>query len=366
MRVRTAFSRAWVISFSSLGLACLCAIFSPVIFHAASPSIARTAGSPGSSGYHLVQTYKLGGSEGWDYLAIDSDARRLYISRSTHVMIVDADTGKVVGDVPDTPGVHGIALIPSLIRGFTSNGRAGSVTMFSLLSLAVGGKFVTGQNPDAIVYDPASNLIFTMNGGSNDSTAIDPIAGSVSGTIPLDGKPEFAVADGTGYVYVNIEDAAIMDQIDSQGLRVRRRWQMKPCESPTGLSMDRVHRRLFAGCGNQKMLVMNADNGEVVATLPIGRGVDATAFDPSTGFAFASNGADGTLTVIHEDSPAKFSVVENVETQRGARTMALDEKTHNVYLVTASFAASPEPTKDNPRPRPPMLPDSFVLLVYGR
>jgi len=227
------------------------------------------------------------------------------------------------------------------------------------------GEAKAGDNPDAIVYDPASKRVFTFNGRSKDATAINAADGSVAGTIPLDGRPEFAAADGAGHIYVNLEDKSELVALDSQKLAVLHRWPMAPCEEPTGLALDRKNRRLFAGCHNKLMTVINADTGKVVITLPIGAGVDANEYDPSTRLAFSSNG-DGTLTVVHEDSPEKYSVVENVATQRGARTMALDPKTHNAYLVTAEFGPPPAPTAENPRPRAAMLPGSFVVLVYGK
>ena len=321
--------------------------------------------SAASSGYHLLNTYKLGGEGGWDYLSYDSDSNRLFISRGTHVMVMDGKTGKVVGDIPDTPGVHGIALVQSLNRGFISNGRGNSVTVFNLTTLATVEKIDVGQNPDAIIFDMASDRVFTMNGRSSDATAIDAVTDKVLGTIPLGGKPEFAASDEAGHVYINIEDKSEIVQIDSDALHVTARWPLKPCQEPSALAIDRKTNRLFAGCSNQMMAVMDAHNGFIVSTVPIGRGVDAGAFDPGTNYIFMSNG-DGTLSIIHEESAFKFTLVENVETQRGARTMALDEKTHNVYLVTAQFGAAPAATTDNPRPRPPILPDSFVVLVYGK
>ncbi|HKM89941.1 MAG TPA: YncE family protein [Candidatus Acidoferrales bacterium] len=325
------------------------------------------AALPGGSGYHLKKKIKVGGEGGWDYLMIDSATRRLFISRGTHVMVVDVDSDKVVADIPDTPGVHGIALAPKLNRGFVSNGRGNNVTIFDLKTLATLGHAPAGQNPDAIIYDPASERAFAMNGRSGDVTAIDGATGNVAGTIAVGGKLEFAAADGKGRIYVNVEDKSEIAEIDSKKLSVIARWPMAPCEEPSGLAMDTKHRRLFAGCSNQMMAVIDADSGKVLATPPIGAGVDADAFDPGTEFAFAScGGGDGELTVVHEDSKEKFSVVENVPTQRGARTMALDPKSHEVYLVTAEFGPRPEPTKDNPRPRPPMLPDSFVVLVFAR
>ncbi|MFZ3210161.1 MAG: PQQ-binding-like beta-propeller repeat protein [Terriglobales bacterium] len=318
-----------------------------------------------ASGYHLAKKIPLGGEGGWDYLTFDPGAGRLYISRVTHVIVLDPASGKVVGDIPDTGGVHGIALAPELGRGFTSNGRANTVTIFDLKTLATIGQVKAGQNPDAIVYDPASKRVFTMNGRSSDATAIDAATGAVAGTVPLGGKPEFAVADGRGRVYVNLEDKSQLLALDSRKLEVVARWPLAPCEEPSGLAIDREHRRLFAGCRNQLMAVVDADSGKVIITLPIGSGVDATTFDPGLQYAYASNG-DGTLTVIHEETPDKFAVVENVSTQRGARTMALDPATHQVYLVTADFAPAPPPVLGQPRQRPAILPNTFVVLVFGR
>jgi YVTN family beta-propeller protein len=318
-----------------------------------------------ASGYHLIKKVPLGGEGGWDYLTFDPGSGRLYISRATHVIVLDAGSGKVVGDIPDTAGVHGIALAPELGRGFTSNGRAGTVTIFDAKTLSVIGSVNAGQNPDAIVYDPASTRVFAMNGRSHDATAMDAATGKVAGTLPLDGKPEFAVADGRGRVYVNLEDKSQLLALDSRKLEVVARWPLAPCEEPSGLAIDREHRRLFAGCANKLMAVINADSGKVITTLPIGSGVDATAFDPGLQYAYASNG-EGTLTIVHEDSTDKFTVVDNVPTQRGARTMALDPGSHQVYVVTADFGPAPPPTPGQPRPRPAILPNTFVLLVLGK
>jgi DNA-binding beta-propeller fold protein YncE len=317
------------------------------------------------SGYHLLKKIPLGGEGGWDYLTFDPDSRRLYISRATHVIVIDPASGKVVGDIPDTAGVHGIALAPKLGRGFTSNGRADTVTIFDLKTLASVGQVKTGQNPDAIVYDPASERVFAMNGRSADATAIDAVTGMVAGTVPLGGKPEFAVADERGHIYVNIEDKSELVVLDPRKLAVEARWPLAPCQEPTGLAIDLEHRRLFAGCSNKLMAVVDAESGKVITTLPIGSGVDATAFDPGLQYAYASNG-EGTLTVVHEDSPDKFTVLENVPTQRGARTMALDPRTHQVYLVTADFAPTPPAVPGQPRPRPAVLPNSFVVLAVGK
>jgi YVTN family beta-propeller protein len=328
-------------------------------------SASASAIAPGS-GYHLLKKVPLGGEGGWDYLAFDSPTRRLFISRATKVVVLNVDTGTVAGEIPNTDGVHGIAFAPELDRGFTSNGRANTVTIFDLQSLQIIGSAKTGMNPDAIVYDPASKRVFTMNGHSNDATAIDAATGNVLGTIPVTGKPEFAVADGAGHVYVNIEDKSEELQIDTQSLQVTAQWPLAPCQEPSGLAMDVAHRRLFAGCHNQMMAVVDADSGKVIATPAIGDGVDANAFDPGTGFAFASNGQSATLTVVHEDAPDKFSVVENVATEKGARTMALDLKSHEVYLVTADFAPAPPSANENPRPRMMAVPGTFVVLIYAK
>jgi DNA-binding beta-propeller fold protein YncE len=315
-------------------------------------------------GYHVIKTYTLGGEGGWDYLTLDAASRHLYISRATHVIVIDADSGKAVGDIADTPGVHGIALDTGAGRGFVSNGREGTVSIFDMSTLKTLNKVKVGENPDAILYDSASKRVFTFNGRSHDSSALDAAKGEVVGTIKLDGKPEFGVSDGKGGVFVNIEDKSELVSLDPDKLVVKARWPLAPCEGPSGLAMDRKNRRLFSGC-DKLMAIVDADSGKVVSTLPICDGVDATAYDDETHLAFASC-HDGKLTVIQEESPNKFSVAETVTTQEGARTMALDPKTHQVYTVTAKFGPRPAPTADNPHPRPTILPDSFVVLVVGK
>jgi DNA-binding beta-propeller fold protein YncE len=318
------------------------------------------------SGLHVIKTYKIGGDGGWDYLKMDPESRHLFISRSTHVIVIDADSGKPLGDIPDTPGVHGIALAPDLGRGFTSNGREGTVTIFDLKTLKPISKVqAVGENPDAILFDPATKRVFTFNGKSHDATAIDAANGNVVGKIDLGGKPEFGVSTGEGEVFVNVEDKSELLALDPKDLKVKSRWPLAPCESPSGLAMDMKTRRLFVGCDNKMMAVVNADNGKVITTLPIGDGVDADRFDPETNLAFASCG-EGVLTVVKEDSREKFSVVENVKTERGARTMALDPKTHHIYLVTAKFGPPPAATAEQPHPRPSILPDTFEVLVIGK
>ena len=338
----------------------------PLSFAAFTLFAALSSSLPAASpSYHLLKKVKLGGEGFWDYLSIDSAARRLYISCGTHVMVLDADTYELVADIPNTPGVHGIAVAPDFGRGFISDGRANQVTIFDLKTFKEVGTAKTGEGPDAIIYDAASKRAFTFNGEGNSSTAIDADAGKVAGTIDLGGGPEFAAADGQGRVYNNLEDKSVVVQIDSKNLKVLNRWPLAPCESPSGMAMDTEHRRLFIGCHNKLMAIMDADNGKVVATVPIGQGVDANRFDPGTQLAFSSNG-DGTLTVVHEDSPDKYTVVDNVQTQRGARTMEVDTKTHNVFLVTAEFGPMPAEAKPGERRRPPMIPGSFTLLVFGQ
>jgi DNA-binding beta-propeller fold protein YncE len=324
----------------------------------------KEVSAAGPSGYHLIKTIPVSGEGGWDYLNLDSEARRLYISRGTHVAVLDADTYAIVGDIPDTQGVHGIALAPDLGRGFTSNGRNNTVTVFDLKTLATSATAMTGDGPDAILYDPASKRVFTFNGRAGTATAIDAAKAGTRGipglTIALGGKPEFAVADGQGHIYNNIEDKSLVLQIDSRTRTILNQWPLEPCESPSGLAIDTQHRRLFVGCHNKLMAIMDADTGKVVATVPIGEGVDANSFDPATQLAFASNG-DGTLTVVHEDSPDKYSVVENVATKKSARTMALDPKTHNIFLAAADFDP---PVRGQERPA--MKPGTFVILVFAK
>jgi len=332
-----------------------------------SVSLTAVAVAAAGPGYHVVKTFKVGGDGGWDYLIADADAHRLYISRGTHVIVLDSESGKTVGDILNTQGVHGIALAPEFGKGFTSNGREGTVTVFDTNTLApIGDKIKVGENPDAILYDPATRRVFTFNGRSHDSTAIDAVSGKVLATIKLDGKPEFAASDAKGEVFVNIEDKSELTAIDANKLVVKATWPLAPCQEPSGLAIDRKNRRLFSGCDNKMMAVVDADSGKVLATPAIGEGVDATAYDEGAGLAFASCGGDGVLTVVQEESPNKFSVAENVTTQKGARTMALDTKTHNVYTVTAQFGQRPAATADNPHPRPPILPNSFVVLVVAK
>jgi DNA-binding beta-propeller fold protein YncE len=312
----------------------------------------------GASGYHVVKRVKIEGPGSWDYLSIDPESRRLFISHSTHVVVLDADTGAVTGDIPDTPGVHGLAVAPDLGRAFTSNGQANNVSILDLKTLKKIGEAPAGKDPDGIIYDPASHRVFAMNRVSHNATVIDGATGMVAGTIPFAGNPEFAAADGHGKVFVNIESKSQVAVIDSQALKVIANWPLAPCKEPSGMAIDAEHGRLFLGCDNQMMAVVNTQSGKVVATLPTGDGVDANRFDPGTGLAFSSNGESETLTVVHEDTPDKYTVVENVKTGEGGRTMEVDPKTHNIYIMTAKLI----PAKPYPRP----APGTLQLLIFAK
>ena len=283
------------------------------------------------SGYRLASQVPLPGAGGWDYLTVDASARRVYISHATQVEVLDADTQKSVGTIPDTPGVHGIALAPRLGRGFISAGKADSVVVFDLKTLKALATVKTGKKPDAIVFDPATNRVFAMNGGSDSTTAINAADGSVAGTIDLGGRPEFSVADGAGKVWVNLEDKSELVQIDSKSLKVANRWPVAPCASPSSMAFDATNRRIFIGCRNHLMAVANADTGKIVASYPIGDHVDASAFDSETKLVFNSLG-EGSVAVFHQDSADTYTPLANIATAQGSKTMALDSKTHRLYV----------------------------------
>jgi YVTN family beta-propeller protein len=283
--------------------------------------------------YRVTRKIPIPGQGGWDYLIIDNAARRLYVSHETQVEVLDVDSGAIVGRVLKTPGVHGIAIAADLGRGFVSNGLASTVTIFDLKTLRPIADVPTGKKPDAIIFDSATSRVFAFNGDSNSATAIDAATGKVSGTVDLGGGPEFAAADGNGFVYNNLEDQNQVVKIDSQKLTVVQRWLTAPCSSPSSMAMDRANHRLFIGCRSKVMAVMNADTGKVITTLPIGDHVDATVFDSDTQLIFNSNG-EGTISVIHEDNPDRYSPVETVKTAPRARTMALDPRTHRLFLST--------------------------------
>jgi DNA-binding beta-propeller fold protein YncE len=330
-----------------LGLACVSAV--ALVGHL------NAAGT----GYHILNEIKIGGEGGWDYLTVDSAARRLYVSHATHVVVVDIDKHTVVGDIPDTPGVHGIALAPELGKGFISNGRGNNITIFDMKTLKTTGTVTAEMNPDDICYDRGSQRVFAFNGRSRSATVIDAKSGMAAATIPLPGKPEFSVADGKGHVYTNIEDTSEIVEIDAAGAKVLKKYALTGCEGPSGMAMDLKGRRIFSVCGNRVMAISDPDKGTVISTPAIGAGPDGVVFDPGNGYAISSNG-DGTLTIVQQ-SAGKYDVLENVATERGARTIALDEKTHRVYLPTAT--AGQAPTGGG---RAPFLPDSFKVLVVGK
>jgi len=308
--------------------------------------------------YKVVNRVKLGGEGGWDYLTYDKEGHRLFITRGSHVMVVDTNTLKLTADIPDLSGIHGVALAPELGRGFISNGGDNTVTTFDLKTLKKLDSVKVGERPDAILYEPFSKRVFTFNARSKDSTALDAASGKVVGTVPLGGKPEFAASDGQGKLFVNIEDKSQIAEVDVAKLAVLNTWPLDPCKEPSALAFDAAHHRLFAGCDNKMMAVVNSDSGRVVTTVPIGDGVDAGAFDPGTQQVFMSCG-EGVLTVIHEDTPDKYSVKQTVPTVKGARTMAFDAESNTVYLVTAQREATPPA----PGQRPAIVPGSFELIV---
>ncbi len=322
-----------------------------------------TLAAPAASPYHLVRKITAPGTTGWDYIYADGASHRLYISRGTHVQVLDTQTGTLVGDIASLQGVHGVALSADGKSGFISDGRANSAVVFDTRTLKQTGTIPVGKNPDAIVADTVSRRIFTFNGGNSDSTAIDMTTQKVAGTIALGGRPEYAVSDSQGHLYVNLEDKSQMVEVDTKKLVVLHTWPLAPGTSPSGLAIDTKNRLLFSVCDNNKMVVMNADTGRIVATPAIGSGPDASAFDPRTGNAFSSNGEDGTLTVVHEQTPGTFFVTSTIRTQPGARTMTVDPKTHHVFLVSATVdAAKSDPAQ--PRRRS-YLPGSFVVLEYA-
>jgi DNA-binding beta-propeller fold protein YncE len=329
-------------------------------------ALAAPAPKTANANWHVAQRWQIGGDGGWDYLAFDPHANHLYISRSDRVVVLDAGNGKPIGEIDGLSGVHGIAIADDLHRGFISNGRANTVTVFDPANLkTIQTIAVKGENPDAILYDPFSKRVFTFNGHSHDASVIDATSGKLLGTIPLPGKPEFAVSDAQGHVYDNIEDKGELVEIDPRAMKVTHTWPLKNCEDPSGLAMDIAHRRLFSVCQNKNMAVTDADSGKSVASVPIGEGPDAAAFDPQRQLAFSSNGESGTLTIVHEDDADHYSVSANAPTQKSARTMAL-QPGGDLYLSAAQFGPRPAPSADNPHGRPPVLPGSFTILVVGQ
>ncbi|MGA2396959.1 MAG: YncE family protein [Steroidobacteraceae bacterium] len=317
-----------------------------------------------SAGYRLADRWPLGGEGGWDYPTADPAAHRLYLSRATHVAVIDTRTGKSSGDVPDTPGVHGIALAPEFKRGYASAGKANAVIVFDLDTLRPTTSITVGAHPDAIVYDHRTHEVVALNGEDSSASVIDAAKNEVIGTVALPGAPEFARSDGAGHVYVNIKDKNALAAIDLASLKVTAQWPLAGCERPTGLALDVDHHRSFSGCGNAVMVVSDTQLGKSVASLPIGHGVDGVEFDALLQNAYSANG-EGTLTIVHENHPDDFAVLETLPTARGARTITLDAAMHLLYLPTAKFGPTPAASAATPRPRPPILPGTFEVLVVA-
>jgi YVTN family beta-propeller protein len=312
--------------------------------------------------YAVQSKITLDGAQGWDYLTADPSAARLYVSRGDHVVVIDTVKNSVIGEIPGTTGVHGIAVADEFNRGFTSNGKLDSVTVFDLKTLKATGEVKTGKGPDAILYDGFSKKVLTFNGKSKDSTVIDAPTGKVIETIPLGGKPEYACSDGAGMVYVNIEDKSEIAEIDTVKGKVMRRFSIKPGINPTGIAIDVKDHLVFSGCRNKIMTVLDTRSGKMTATVPVGAGVDGCGFDPDSGLVFTANGRDGTMSVIKTLNNGKFDVVQTVITQKGARTMALDDLTHKIYTPAAMFGKK----ISKPHYRPPVIDGTFVVLVVGQ
>ncbi len=324
-----------------------------------------------TNGYHLLKKYSFGAAEGstreyFDYVTVDSASRRVYLSHGTEIKVLDADSGALVGNITGLKQDHGVAVASEFGRGFISDGAQGKVIIFDLKTLKVTGEAKADNDADCVIYDPASKRVFVMNGDPHSSTVIDAKSGNVLGTIDLGGGPEFAVADGKGTVYINLEDKSELVVVDAATMKIKSRWPLAPAGAPTALAMDVAHHRLFsAGRNPQMMVVLDSESGKVIQSFPISAGVDAAAYDPETGMIFVST-RDGMVHVFHEDSPDKFSEAETIKTEYGAKTMGLDTKTHNLFLDTADFGAAPAPTADRPHPNRAPIQGTFHVLVYGR
>jgi len=316
-------------------------------------------------GYHLIKKHVLGGEGGWDYMALDGRTRLLYVTHGNAVEILNIDTGVKGDPIIDLNGVHGVAFAPERNRGYLSNGRGNTVSVFDLKTHEILEEVPSsGQNPDSVMYDIFSGRVFTFNGRTGNATAIDATTSEVVGTVDIGGKPEFAVTDGKGTIFVNNEDTSEIVAFDAKSLEVTKRWSIAPGEGPSGLAIDLKGERLFSVC-DEIMVVSDFIGGKVVTTVPIGGGPDAVRYDPGTGLIFASNG-EGTLSVIKQESPDNYILVETVPTARGARTMELDPETHHVFVVTAEYGPAPEPTTEQPRPRAKVIPGTFMVLEFGK
>lgn len=316
--------------------------------------------------YEVTHTYNVGGEGGWDYVVTDGPRHRVFIGRQNRVMVVDMNDGHLIGEVTGINGAHGTALVTDIGRGFATSGNDSSIMMFDLKSYKSQLKIPAAEDADAIIYDPVSKKVFSFNGDANSATVVEPRRGTRVGNIPLGGKPEYGQSAGNGKVYVNLVDSSQVVEIDTKTLTVTRRWSTAPCKNPVSMAIDILHQRLFSGCRSGVMAISNYGNGTVVATVPIGQGVDGAGYDPKLRDAYASN-ADGTLTVIHQDSPDKYHVAETVTTGERGRNMGLDPASHRIYIASAKFGPAPaESTATNPRRRPPMVPGSFTVIVVER
>lgn len=318
-----------------------------------------------ADGYKILRKIHLDGDGGWDYLKCDNDSRRLYVDHNNSVQVLDADSMKLIGTVEKVQRPHGVAVVPELGKGYASSGDPGSVVVFDLKTFKTITEIPSSKDTDVITYDPASGYVFTFNGDSSNSTVIDPKTDKAVTTLDLGGQPEFAVPDGKGYIYDNLESTDQVIRINTRTLKIEKRWMLEPKASPCGMALDTEHHRIFVGCHNKTMVVLNAKSGKIIQTLPIGAHVDATYFDPTSKTVFDTCG-DGTLSVIHENSPNKYSVVEDAATEFGARTIAFDPQTGHVFSATAKIEMPPTPTPNNPKPRGRIIPGTFEVLVIGK
>ena len=318
------------------------------------------------SPFKMLKTWKLGGDGSWDYLKVDEPSHLLYIARQTRIMVVDTKAGKLIAEIGGLQRTHGVALDDQGKIGYISDGGAGSILAFDRSNFKIITTIPAGKNPDAILFEPSQRRVFAFNGGSKNATVVDTSTNKVIATIPLPGKPEFSATDGVGNVFVNIEDTNQLLRIDAVALKVAATWPLGPCKAPSGLALDIAHHRLFSVCDNAKLTVVDSQSGRLVATTTIGEGADAVAFDGKRGLVFSSNGESGTLTVVRQESPDRYSVIQTLPTKGGARTLGLNEASGEIYTVTATLGPKPAPTKDVPSPRPPILPNSFITLVIGR
>ncbi len=318
-----------------------------------------------TGGVHLIKKTVVGGEGGWDYVAVASDARQLYLTHGNQVEVLNADTHEKIGVIADTKGVHGVAVVPKTGRGFTTNGRTNTVSVFDTKTFKTLAELPTGKKPDAVFYDAFSERVFVFNNAGSSATVIDAKTSTVIDSIALDGAPEAGISDGKGTIFVNLEDKNVVVAFDAKTLKVKNRWSLDSGEEPTGLALDIKNHRLFSVCHNKLMVILDSETGKVIAKMPIGERVDGVVFDAQNQIAISSNG-DGTLTVVKENSPSDFKVAQTVKTEVGARTIALDSKTHHVFVITAQFGEKPAPTPENKNPRAPVLPNSFMVLEYGK